>query len=105
MNDITTRAREMTAALCAALEVAEAERDALRAEMLRHMRERDALRAEVKRLRARVKAVGRVLSENGCDCECECVAGEHDDDCDRCLACRVEDAIARREDVVVEGEK
>ena len=53
MNDITTRAREMTAALCAALEVAEAERDALRAERLRHMRERDALRAEVERLRAR----------------------------------------------------
>lgn len=53
MNDITTRAREMTAALCAALEVAEAERDALRAERLRHMRERDALRAEVERMRAR----------------------------------------------------
>lgn len=47
---------------------------------------------EIERLRARVDAVGRVLSENGCDC-------------DRCLACRVEDAIARREDVVVEGGK
>lgn len=61
-------------------------------------RERDALRA-------RVDAVGRVLSENGCDCDCGCFWDEHGDDCDRCLACRADDAIARREDVVVEGGK
>lgn len=68
MNDITTRAREMTAALCAALEVAEAERDALRAEMLRHMRERDALRADVERLRARKaeRCSRRILWDDGC---------------------------------------
>jgi len=67
--------------------------------------ERDALLAEVERLKARIDAVGRVLSENGCDCDCGCFWDEHGDDCDRCLACRVEDAIARREDVVVEGKK
>lgn len=67
--------------------------------------ERDSLRAEVERLKARIDAVGRVLAESGCDCDCGCFWDEHGDGCDRCLACRVEDAIARREDVVVEGEK
>lgn len=60
---------------------------------------------EVERLRARVNAVGRVLSENGCDCDCGCFWDEHGDGCDRCLACRVEDAIARRDYVVMDGEK
>ena len=54
MNDITTRAREMTAALCAALEVAEAERDALRAEAERLRAELASVMGECARLRSDV---------------------------------------------------
>jgi len=39
-------------------------------------------------------AVCKVLSDNGCDCDCEHHPEEHDDDCVRCLACRVEAALA-----------
>lgn len=42
--------------------------------------------------RARLDAVGEVLAANGCDCPCECSVSEHDDDCSRCLACRIERA-------------
>lgn len=78
---------------------------ALREDVGALQRDISASEKECRALRVRVAAVGRVLSENGCDCECGCFWDEHGDDCDRCLACRVEDAIARREDVVVEGEK
>lgn len=54
------------------------------------------LRADLAEARARLDAVGEVLSANGCDCPCECPAGEHDDDCSRCLACRVETAAFGR---------
>lgn len=67
--------------------------DALRAEVEKESALRAELTREVQRLRTRVDAVGQVLSENGCDCECGCPAGEHGDDCDRCLACRVQDAV------------
>lgn len=40
----------------------------------------------------RVNAVLDVIEANGCDCECEHVAEDHDEDCDRCLACRIEQA-------------
>ena len=86
-------------ALLDRLNAAEAERDALRAEVEKESALRAELTDEVRRLRARVDAVGQVLAENGCDCECECPAMEHDDDCDRCIACRVQDVI----DVVMEG--
>lgn len=52
-----------------------------------------AAEAEVAALRGKLDAVGRVLSESGCGCECGCYVDEHDDDCDRCLACRVQVAI------------
>ena len=38
-------------------------------------------------------AVCKVLEDNGCDCDCEHHPEEHDDDCVRCLACRVELAM------------
>lgn len=50
------------------------------------------LRADLAEARARLDAVGEVLSANGCDCPCECSASEHDDDCSRCLACRIDRA-------------
>ena len=90
MNDITTRAQEMTAALCAALEVAEAERDALRADRLRHMREFDALRAEVKRLMARKAEMC------GCVNYAEPVANYTQDGCPKCGGSGA---------VIVEGQK
>lgn len=39
------------------------------------------------------RQVGVVLAANGCDCDCGHSSDEHDDDCDRCLACRVEGAL------------
>lgn len=48
-------------------------------------------RAALADARARLDAVGEVLAANGCDCPCDC-GPDHDDDCSRCLACRVESA-------------
>jgi hypothetical protein len=42
---------------------------------------------------ARIAAVNHLLSQNGCDCECDHHAEEHDEDCERCLACRISMAI------------
>jgi hypothetical protein len=91
---MTTNAaiRDLTAAASENARL-QAECDALRAEVEKESALRAELTREVQRLRARVDAVGQVLAENGCDCECGCHAGEHDDDCDRCLACRVQDVI------------
>jgi hypothetical protein len=52
-------------------------------------------RAALADARARLDAVGAVL-DNGCDCPCDCPADEHEDDCFRCLACRVESAAFGR---------
>jgi hypothetical protein len=38
-------------------------------------------------------AVRELLSANGCDCECGCDYDGHEDDCERCLACRIADAV------------
>lgn len=43
---------------------------------------------------ARVEAVLAVLERNGCDCDCGHDQHQHDDDCELCLACRVERALA-----------
>lgn len=50
------------------------------------------LQAERDRLREVLDAIGGLLSANGCDCDCEHLADEHDDDCERCLACRIGEA-------------
>lgn len=39
--------------------------------------------------------VADLLSANGCDCECGHHYEEHDDDCDRCFACRIEECFTR----------
>lgn len=39
--------------------------------------------------------VADLLSANGCDCECGHHYEEHDDDCERCFACRVEECFTR----------
>jgi hypothetical protein len=41
----------------------------------------------------RVGAVKLLLEANGCDCDCDHHHSEHDDGCDRCLACRISWAI------------
>lgn len=50
--------------------------------------------------RAKVERVLEVLSQNGCDCECGCDSeghvksdGHFEEDCEPCLACRIEAAI------------
>lgn len=42
--------------------------------------------------RARLAAVGDVIAENGCNCDCDCLVGHepHEEDCDPCLACRIQ---------------
>jgi len=34
-----------------------------------------------------------LLERNGCDCECDHDAESHDDDCERCLACRIAEVV------------
>lgn len=67
--------------------VSPTDREALRAEL-------EALRAERDALREGAKRVADLLEESGCDCDCECDSDGHDD-CDPCLACRIDAAIRR----------
>jgi len=39
--------------------------------------------------------VRELLSVNGCDCECGCDCDGHEDDCERCLACRIAEAVGK----------
>jgi len=41
----------------------------------------------------RLRAVRALLVWSGCDCDCGHDVDFHDDDCDLCLACRIEEAI------------
>ena len=83
---------------------ADAENEARQA----HYEADDAMREATERLDALLSAapppatvpaalvrrqIGAVLAANGCDCDCGHSSDEHDDDCDRCLACRVEGAL------------
>jgi hypothetical protein len=43
--------------------------------------------------RAKLSRVGELLAANGCNCECEHAWDDHDD-CERCLACRISEAIS-----------
>ena len=77
-----------------------AERDAARgdAERIRQkaivaQSERDHARVEFKMLQYRLDAAREIISKNGCDCDCDHDAESHDADCDRCLACRISDAL------------
>ena len=46
------------------------------------------------RLAKQTRTIRRLLEDVGCDCECAGRCGtEHDDDCERCLACRIEIAM------------
>ncbi len=72
----------------------------MRSELRVALREVEPLRAEVDRLKAenaaaalRLVAVGEVLSAHGCDCDCGCDTTGHFDECDLCLACKVNEAI------------
>lgn len=70
-------------------------RDLATREGLELRAELEALRAERDALREGAKRVADLLEENGCDCDCECDSDGHDDDCDPCLACRIDAAIRR----------
>lgn len=64
-------------------------------EACRYVRERDKARAEAARYREALERVSEVLAANGCDCECDHDVESHDDDdCERCVACRVSLALA-----------
>ena len=43
----------------------------------------------------RLRAVRKLLEWNGCECECSHHWEDHDDDCDRCLACRIGEAVGK----------
>lgn len=49
--------------------------------------------ARATRSMSKLAAVAKLLVANGCDCECEHHYEDHDDDCERCFACNVSDAI------------
>lgn len=63
--------------------------------MQRLQREVESARAQALRHKAQVLAVEELLSEIGCDCPCDCEAygSGHGEDCERCTACRVEEAM------------
>jgi len=41
----------------------------------------------------KIEAVGELLAENGCDCDCDHGYDDHNVECDRCLACRIDAAL------------
>ena len=51
----------------------------------------DYYQAEAIASAARLQAVRSLLSQSGCDCEC--CYGDHDESCERCLACRIGEAV------------
>lgn len=76
-------------------EAAEARGDAerIRQKAIVAQSERNHARVEFKMLQYHLEAAGKIISENGCDCDCDHDAESHDADCDRCLACRISDAL------------
>lgn len=53
------------------------------------LREVEALKRDL----AATRSIAKILQENGCDCECDHSSEEHDAECERCLACRIADAM------------
>ena len=43
----------------------------------------------------RLRAVRKLLEENGCDCPCDHHPDERGDDCEVCLACRIGEAVGK----------
>lgn len=43
--------------------------------------------------RDKIADIEILLQDNGCDCDCEHAFDEHAEDCERCLACQVQEAI------------
>lgn len=43
----------------------------------------------------RLRAVRKLIEENGCDCPCEHHPDERGDDCEVCLACRIGDVVGK----------
>ena len=43
----------------------------------------------------RIRAVRKLLEENGCDCPCDHHPDERGDDCEVCLACRIGEAVGK----------
>lgn len=48
---------------------------------------------EVRKIR--LDAIRALIWRNGCDCACDHHYEEHDEDCTRCLACRINDILTR----------
>lgn len=42
---------------------------------------------------ARIASALKLIEKNGCDCECQHHWEDHDEDCERCLACMIEYAL------------
>jgi len=55
------------------------------------VRENEVLREAGERLRA----VRKLLEENGCDCQCDHHPDERGDDCEVCLGCRIGEAVGK----------
>lgn len=82
-----------------ALACTKAERDELQRELdeeygtrLFAEAERDAAQDRADKAEAdaeRLHCIGDLLADNGCNCDCDHHPDEHDDDCERCLACRI----------------
>ena len=67
---------------------------------IRNLRaEARAAQAERDEATTKLVAVAKRLEENGCDCECNHCWEDHDEDCERCLACLIDETIqGKKED-------
>lgn len=51
--------------------------------------------ARIEELETARHAIGELLADNGCDCGCDHDYESHDEDCDRCLPCRISAALGK----------
>jgi hypothetical protein len=49
----------------------------------------ERLRCYLEEDTSKLDAVAELLGKNGCDCDCGHDSESHNEDCDRCLACRI----------------